>query len=182
MLCKLGDAGLPLRKGRGFLALVWSDSDGAPTWFRLIVVCGKAPARSAISDSGEIQPAKMRLSADRRVNPARQVRSGICPLGGLVRYLARASLASQVTEWRMPRKRHSSDYRGAQPRDLTAEKLLAHSRLKPGFSTYKAGFGRSVSGKPRNGQLRSSLIKRASGLADRIGPVDPHSDFPPCSA
>ena len=47
MLGKFGDAGLPLCKGLGSLALVRSDPGRSPTWFGLIVVFGKALAKSA---------------------------------------------------------------------------------------------------------------------------------------
>src|SRR5258707_11877285 len=75
---------------------------GPPTWFRMIVVCGKARARSAssISCGWYSQASKVRFSSASRANPARQVASAIWPFVAFVRPRENISLGSQTTEWR----------------------------------------------------------------------------------
>jgi hypothetical protein len=50
-LAEFGDAGLPRRERSSFLSAYGPMPSGPPTWFRMIVVCGNARARSASSIS-----------------------------------------------------------------------------------------------------------------------------------
>src|SRR6202011_1903799 len=96
-------------KVSSFLSAYGPMPSGPPTWFRMIVVCGKARARSAssISCGWYSQASKVRFSGASRANPARQVASAIWPFVAFVRPRENISLGSQTTEWRMPRKRPS---------------------------------------------------------------------------